>query len=504
MLRDISQIGATHSIPVLCHNIIGGQVYEDGEQIAIINPETEKCISHAVEADAAMVDATVRAARDAYESGVWASSSIEDRQKTLLDIADILENHAEELAWLETVNIGVPIAQSENRHVPRAIYNFRFFAEYISQTNGSVFTQQNDFMTLVTREPVGVAALIGPWNAPIALTTMKIAGAIAFGNSCVVKPSEVSPITAYRLVELIHEAGLPDGVVNLVNGRGAVTGAALSSHSDINRLSFTGGTATGRAIMSAGGANLVPATLELGGKSANIIFDDADFDRAINAALLSIFSNNGQQCLAGSRILVQRSTLDRFLEHFIARTEALKIGSSFDRDTEIGPLATREHYDRVMSFIDLVKEEECEVLTGGGRAEKFDRGYFIKPTVVLTQSNSSRICQDEIFGPYATIQAFDTPQDAFDIANDSDFGLVSYIWTSSLDNAFAAHRAIKSGTVLINTPIVRELRAPFGGFKDSGVGREGGEACEAFYTEQKTTVISVAKPPLQELGVLDS
>lgn len=493
-------IAESHAVPALCANIIGGKIHSEGERIPVICPETEEVVTHAVEADEETLDLAVTTAGNAFEDGAWSRAPMEHRQQVLERIADLIEKHQEELAWLETLNIGSPIRQSETRHVTRAVLNFRFFAEYISQASGDAYSQQADYLTFVTREPVGVAALIGPWNAPIALTTMKIAGAIAFGNSCVVKPSEISPLTAFRVTQLIHEAGVPDGVVNLVNGRGATTGAALSSHNGIDRLSFTGGTATGRAIMAAAGANLVPVTLELGGKSANIIFDDADYERALDGSLMGIFSNNGQQCLAGSRILVQRSIFDRFVADFVSRTKNLRIGSSFDRRTEIGPLATKSHFERVLSFTDLAREEGCEILTGGGRVEGFSKGYFFEPTVAVTPRNDLRICQEEIFGPFATIQVFDTAEEAWRIANESEFGLVSYVWTSSLDNATAAHKAIKAGIVLINTPIVRELRAPFGGFKESGVGAEGGAACEAFYTEQKTTVIPVAKPPLAKLG----
>ncbi|WP_370336698.1 aldehyde dehydrogenase [Parvularcula marina] len=493
-------IAASHKIPALCGNIIGGETYTQGDQIPVICPETEEVVTHAVEADDETLDLAIRTAQETFEQGEWSKASSDHRQKVLFRIADLIEKHQEELAWLETLNIGAPIRQSETRHVTRAVLNFRFFAEYCSQTSGDAYYQQPDYLTVVTREPVGVAALIGPWNAPIALTTMKIAGAIAFGNSCVVKPSEFSPLTAFRVTQLLLEAGLPEGVVNLVNGRGGSTGAALSSHDGIDRLSFTGGTATGRAIMSAAGKNLVPVTLELGGKSANIIFDDADYEQALDGSLLGIFSNNGQQCLAGSRILVQRSIFDRFVADFVSRTNNLRMGSSFDRRTEIGPLATKSHFNRVLSFADLAREEGCEILTGGRAADGYSSGYFFEPTVAVTPRNDLRICQEEIFGPFATIQVFDTPEDAWRIANESDFGLVSYVWTSSLETATTAHKAIKAGMVLINTPIVRELRAPFGGFKDSGVGSESGASCEAFYTEQKTTVIPMAKPTLPKLG----
>lgn len=487
-------------IPKICPNIIEGKEYNSGEKIPVIDPANEELISEIIQADAQTVDLAVEAARRVFEGGVWSGASVEERQATLYKIADLLEQNAEELAWLESRNIGIPISQSRTRHVPRAVYNFRFFAEYISQSGNDSYSQLSDYLTIITREPVGVAALIGPWNAPIALTTMKIAAAIAFGNSCVVKPSEVSPLTALRVTELLHDAGLPDGVVNLINGRGAVTGAALAAHPDIDVLSFTGGTATGRAIMSAAGANLTPVTLELGGKSANIIFDDADFDPALDGALLSIFSNNGQQCLAGSRILLQKNIAERFLSAFVERAKNLRIGEPMDERTEIGPLATKEHFERVMNFADIAVREGCKMLCGGGAVKGFDKGYYFHPTAVLAPDNKSRICQEEIFGPFAAFQIFDTVEDAWQIANETRFGLFNYVWTENLQTAMTAHKRLKSGTVCVNTPIVRELRAPFGGFKESGVGREGGQSCENFYTEEKVTIIPTVKTKLHRMG----
>ncbi len=490
----------SRTISRICPNIIKGKAYSAGRKLPVIDPANEELISEISEADPDMVSRAVKAARQTFEDGIWSQSSIEKRQHILNKIADLLEQNAEELAWLESRNIGAPISQSRARHVPRAVYNFRFFAEYISQSSHESYDQLEDYLTIISREPVGVAALIGPWNAPIALTTMKIAAAIAFGNSCVVKPSEVSPLTALRVLELMHEAGLPEGVVNLINGRGAITGAALAAHPDIEVLSFTGGTATGRAIMSAAGANLTPVTLELGGKSANIIFDDADFDQALDGALLGIFSNNGQQCLAGSRILLQKNIAERFLSAFVERTKNLRIGDPMDEKTEIGPLTTKEHFERVLSFADIAANEGAKILCGGGKVEGFTKGYYFNPTAVLVSDNKSRVCQEEIFGPFATFQIFETEEQAWQIANETRFGLFNYVWTENLQTAMTAHKRLQSGTICINTPIVRELRAPFGGFKESGVGRESGKACEHFYTEEKVTVIPTKRKKLNQMG----
>ncbi len=499
MLNDT--LFSAFSIPDTCGNLIGGKWHAQGEQIPVIDPATEEVISQIHEADAQTVDLAVATARKAFDQGAWSRAGMEARQRVLNSIADLIEQNANELAWLECRDVGIPFKQALGRHVLRAAYNFRFFAEYISQSASEAYTQLDNYLTLVTREPVGVAALIGPWNAPIALTTMKMAGAIAFGNSCVVKPSESSPLTAIRVVQLMLEAGLPEGVVNLVNGHGHVTGAALAAHPGIDLLSFTGGTTTGRAIMAAAGKNLTPVTLELGGKSSNIICADADQSRALDGALLGIFSNNGQQCLAGSRILVQKDIADDFIGKFVERTKNIKIGHPLDAATEIGPLATKAHFDRVRSFVGVARDDGCTVLHGGNPAKGFDKGYYLEPTVVMAPGNKATVCQEEIFGPFATFQTFGTIEEAFAIANDTRFGLLNYVWTESLQTAMSAHKSLKSGTLCINSPIIRELRAPFGGYKESGVGREGGKACELFYTEQKTSAIPLAAMPLNQLGL---
>jgi acyl-CoA reductase-like NAD-dependent aldehyde dehydrogenase len=329
---------------------------------------------------------------------------------------------------------------------------------------------------------------------------MKVAAALAFGNTCVLKPSEQTPLAIHRFVELAHEAGLPDGVLNLVNGRGSVTGNALVSHPEIDLVSFTGGTETGRSIMAAAGRNLVPCTMELGGKSANIVFASADLDRALDGALLGIFSNNGQQCLAGSRILLERSVADDFIDRFIRRASQIRVGDPMDEATEIGPLASERHMRRVLSFADRDWLGGGELLTGGIREESLGAGFYVKPTAVRAGSNAAPVAQAEIFGPFATFLTFEAADEAFAIANDTEFGLVSYVWSDHQPTVMAAAAKLRSGVVWINTPMMRELRAPFGGYKASGVGREGGAACEQFYTEEKTVTLPLVPPPLRKLG----
>jgi acyl-CoA reductase-like NAD-dependent aldehyde dehydrogenase len=482
-------------------SLINGQaVVGDGPRLPVVYPASGLPVGEVVEADTAIVDQAVAAARASFRSGVWSRLSVARRQETLLRIHDVVRAHADELAELECLNTGIVMRELKLRHIERAAYNFRFFAEHIGQSAGQVYTQTEGYQTVVVRDPVGVAALLAPWNAPVALASMKVAAAIAFGNSCVLKPSEQTPLALHRFVELLHEAGLPPGVVNLINGRGPVTGHALVSHPDIDLVSFTGGTETGRSIMSAAGRNLVPCTMELGGKSANIIFASADQERALDGALLGIFSNNGQQCLAGSRILVERRIADEFIARFTERARRIRIGDPMDDRTELGPLASRAHLQRVLSFVDTAHADGCSLLTGGRQPAAAGSGFYIEPTAVLAPSNASRTAQDEIFGPFATFLLFDTLDDALTIANDSRFGLVSYVWSDHLPTVMRASEGLRSGVVWVNTPMMRELRAPFGGYRESGVGREGGAACEAFYTEPKTISIPTVPPTLRKLG----
>ncbi len=468
----------------------------DGHRLPIIYPADERQVSELVEAGPAEVDLAVRAARRTFDTGPWRRMDVEARATILRRVHDTILTHADELAWLECLNTGLPMARLKQTHLPRAAYNFQFFAEVASQAAGQAFTQNPRYLTTVTREPVGVAALIAPWNAPLALTSMKIAAAISFGNSCVVKPSELTPLALDRLVELIEGAGVPAGVVNLVNGRGAVTGRSLVEHPDVDLISFTGGTETGRAIAATAGRRLVPVTMELGGKSANIIFESADLDRALDGALAGIFSNNGQQCLAGSRILVQRSISRQFIERFIERTERLKVGDPMDERTELGPLISQPHMNHVLSY---ASAEGDRLLAGGRR--RGDRGFYIDPTAVLAASNDSRAARDEIFGPFATFLLFDSAEEAIAIANDTSFGLAGYVWSEHLPTALRCAKEIRAGVVWVNTPMMRELRAPFGGYKESGIGREGAHDCANFYTESKTTTIAVEDIPLPKLGM---
>lgn len=503
-IKTVDQLRAEYSfdVPVRVTSRINGVLVPAGEGhlLPIIYPATNEQVSELQEADAAEVGRAVAAARAAFDNGPWPKMSVPERQAILRKAQQLIAQHQEELAYLECLAAGLPMKHLQIRQVPRAAENFGFFAEYIGQMAGESFEQLPGYLTVVTRQPAGVAALIAPWNAPLALSTMQIASCISFGNTCVLKPSEYTPLAIGRMVELLEEAGIPPGVVNIVNGRGHITGDALVGHPDINRIAFTGGTPTARMIMAKAAQNLTPVHFELGGKSANVVFADADFEQAIDGSLINIFSNNGQICIGGSRILVQREIAERFIEAFVARTNNLLIGDPMDPASEIGPLAFKAHFDRVVSFADWATENGLKVLAGG-EAVADCAGNFFRPTVVQVDDNSSRLCQEEIFGPFTTIQIFDTEEEALAIANDSDFGLVAYLWTENLGRVMKFQQGIEAGTLWVNTPLARDLRAPFGGVKDSGIGRDGPRQCAEFYTEEKATIVAKGKVPLRKIGV---
>lgn len=473
-----------------------------GDEIAVVDPTSEQAVAILHESSADEVDRAVRAARAAFEKGPWARATVAERQRALIAIHDLILAHARELAELETINTGIPLSQTAGMHVPRTAYNFRFFAEYINQAGGEVFTQEPGLMSFVTYEPIGVCGLIGPWNMPLGLTAMKMAGALAFGNTCVVKPSELTPLTVTRVVELIAGAGiLPDGVVNLVNGRGQVTGAALSAHPDIDMISFTGGTETGAAILGALAKGIKGSAMELGGKSASIVFADADFDLALDGAMMGSFMNNGQMCLAGSRIFVERKVADRFIEGFARRTSALKVGDPLVAGTEVGPMINHAQRERMARYAASGLEEGADLIAGGHRHAGFNTGYYVEPTAMVAPDNSVAICQEEIFGPFATIQVFDDEDEVVARANDSKFGLVGYVWSEDLKRAMRTSDALRTGTVMVNTPIVRDLRTGFGGYKQSGLGREGAKGSQAMFTEMKTTIVARERRQFPRMGV---
>ena len=464
-----------------------------GVEVPVFYPGNGKQVSVLVEDTADDVEKAVASARKAFDTTSWAKLSVEKRIEILESCRQVILDNIDELALLECLGTGLILREIKGFHIQRAAYNFRFFAQYISQAHGERYDNTDGYLTLVNREPAGVVGLIAPWNAPMALATMKIAAAIAFGNCAILKPSEQTPFSLIKLANLLKDI-LPEGVFNLVNGRGPVTGSALVSNPGVDRISFTGGTVTGRQVMMDAGKQLTPCTMELGGKSANIVFASADYQRALDGALIGIFSNNGQQCLAGSRILVEEKIFDQFVEEFVQRTKKIVVGDPLNNETEIGPIASKQHMERILSFAEGVQKDGDKLLVGGKRLSEQKDGYFIEPTAVLANSNNSKVCQEEIFGPFASFISFKSEEEAISIANDTEFGLVSYVWSDHMPTIINVSESMRSGVVWVNTPMMRELRAPFGGYHNSGVGREGGYSCEQFYTEEKT--VSIPKTPL--------
>jgi len=471
------------------------------EAQTLINAVTEAPFAHvpALPVDAA--EAMAARARAAFETGPWRRMTPAERGATLRRISALVLAHAEELAILHTLETAVPIGQARGMHVPRTAENFSFFADILTGLAGETYDQSGRFLSIITREPVGVGLVIAPWNAPLVLSSMKLAACIALGNCCIVKPSEYAPLSVLRLCELIQEAGMPPDVVQVACGPGATTGRALVRHPDVDAVGLIGGTVTGRRIMADAADGLKKLGLELGGKSANIILASADFDRALDGALAGIFANNGEQCMAGSRILVEDAIADRFIDAFVARTRNLRVGDPFDPQTEIGPIAFKAHYDRMLAFsAEALSSSAYRVLVGARRCEAFETGYFFAPTVVETDDNMSPLCQEEIFGPFVTLQRVRDLDDALARANQSEFGLASYIWSDDLPSVMRARKALRAGTVWVNTPMARDLRAPFGGYKQSGLGRDGLPGSIDLFTEEKSTIIPDEPVVLPKFG----
>ena len=465
-----------------------------GQYLDDINPATGKVLARIADSDAADVDAAAHAARRAFDQH-WKDVTAEDRSRVLMRIADLIEKHADELAAMESQDNGKPIALAARMDIPRAVLNFRFFATAILHTSGAIHRTDNRALNYTLRKPVGVAGLISPWNLPLYLLSWKIAPALASGNCCVAKPSELTPLTAHRLAELTVEAGLPAGVMNIVQGLGSKAGEAITSHPGIPAISFTGGTVTGAAVMRAAGPLFKKVSLELGGKNPNIVFDDADLDEAIPMSIQSSFANQGEICLCGSRLFVGRKIHDAFIEEFVARTKQLKVGDPSSPDTDVGALISKEHLQKVTGHIEAARDEKATVLTGGtipGNLPAHLRGgFFMNPTVITGAESSCRIMQEEVFGPVVTITPFDSDEEAIALANGTRYGLSSSIWTRDLQRAHRVAAAIDTGTVWVNSWLLRDLRVPFGGMKESGLGREGGFESLNLFTEEKTVCIKL-------------
>lgn len=488
--------------PTTIGSLLNGEpVQGEGTSWQLVYPASEEDIATVRGASSGQVNEAAEIAYQSFASGVWSSKPLGERQAVFYRIAELIDQNADELAFLQTCETGIPYVQFRGMHVSRAAQNFRFFSDVATTLSGATYTQTGNYLSIALQEPIGVGGVIAPWNAPLALATMKIAACMITGNSCIVKPSEQTPYSLYRLVELMIEAGIPGSAVHLLNGTGSETGAAMVANARIGAINFVGGTATGQRIMAGAAATLKKLSLELGGKSANIITETADLDASIDGSLLGIFAGNGEQCLAGSRILLQRSIAEAFIEQFSRRTRNLVLGDPFDPNVEIGPIAFKAHYDRVLGFVETARQVSCRILCGGDHPSGDHGGFFLQPVIVEASSNEDRICQEEIFGPFASILIFDEIDQAIEIANDSDFGLVSYVWTRDIQTMMSVATGVQAGTVWVNTPMTRDLRAPFGGYKMSGIGRDGLPASVELFTEQKTVMIPKGELAIPKLGI---
>lgn len=480
-------------LPERIQHYINGQFVDsiDGETFDVLDPVTNQPYIQAVSGKKEDIEAAVAAARTAFTEGPWPRMLPRERARVLMKIADIVESREDALAQMESFDSGLPITQAKGQ-ARRAAENFRFFADLIVAQTDDAFKVPGRQVNYVNRKPIGVAGLITPWNTPFMLESWKLAPALATGNTVVLKPAEFTPLSASLWAGIFEEAGLPAGVFNLVNGFGETAGDALVKHPDVPLISFTGESKTGQIIFANAAPYLKGLSMELGGKSPAVVFEDADLETAINATIFGVFSLNGERCTAGSRILVQRSIYDEFVERYAAQAKRVKVGLPSDPTTEVGALVHPEHYDKVMSYVEIGKTE-ARLVAGGERPADFPEGNFVLPTVFADVAPDARIFQEEIFGPVVAVTPFDTDEEALELANNTKYGLAAYIWTSNLQRAHNFSQAVEAGMVWLNSNNVRDLRTPFGGVKASGLGHEGGYRSIDFYTDQQAVHINLGE-----------
>lgn len=474
-------------------NYIGGKLVEPnlGQYLPVFNPATGEEYAQCPDSSVEDVNAAIAAASEAFPS--WSRLSVNERSAYLSKIANGIADRFDELASAESIDNGKPLTLARRVDIPRAQSNFEFFASAILHMSTSAHEMVGTAMNYTVRQPLGVVSCISPWNLPLYLFTWKIAPALAAGNCVVAKPSEVTPMTAYLLSEICHDIGLPEGVLNIIHGYGHKIGDTLNGHPVIKAISFTGSTKTGEHIARLAAPKFKKLSLEMGGKNPNIIFADCDFDNMLRTTIRSSFANQGQICLCGSRIFVERPIYDKFKIEFVEQVKLLKVGAPEAADTKVGAVVSLEHMNKILSYIDLAEEEGGTILCGGRRIElsgECRNGYFVAPTIIEGLSATCRVNQEEIFGPVVTIMPFDTEEEVLGYANGVSYGLSATIWTSSIDRAHRMASSVEAGIVWINTWLLRDLRTPFGGMKNSGVGREGGWEVLRFFTEPKNICIA--------------
>ena len=473
-------------------NYINGQLIPPvlDEHLDNIDPSRGEVYSKIPNSTKEDVEAAVIAAENAFET--WSNTPKEQRAAVMIKIADIIQSRLDEFAEAESLDNGKPVKLAKAVDIPRAVSNLKFFATAIQHFSAESHYMESMGINYTLRKPIGIVGCISPWNLPLYLFTWKIAPALAAGNCVIAKPSEVTPMTAFMLSEVCKEAGLPDGVLNIIHGLGQQVGDQMTRHPKIKAISFTGGTSTGATIASIAAPMFKKLSLELGGKNPNLIFADCDFDNALSVTMRSSFANQGQICLCGSRIFIERSIYKKFKDAFVAKTEKSKVSFPSDPEAHLGAVVSESHMKKVLSYIELAKEEGGTVLTGGEQVKlegEYANGYYIRPTIIEGLSYNCRTNQEEIFGPVVTITPFDTEEEALMMANSTEYGLAATVWTENLSRAHRVADEIQSGIVWINSWLVRDLRTPFGGMKNSGVGREGGFEALRFFTEPKNVFI---------------
>lgn len=462
---------------------------EDGATISISNPHDNSELTAIAEAKAADVDKAVAAAKAAFPA--WRDMNPSDRGRLIMRLADKMEERFDELTELESLDTGHPIRDTQRLDLPRSLLNFRYFGGLADKIDGRQVPVEAGFLNVVKRQPVGVVGQIVPWNFPLMFCSWKLGPALAAGNTVVMKPSELTPLTTLRLAELMREVGFPAGVVNIVPGYGHTAGQHLAEHRDVNKISFTGSTITGKKIIEASAGNLKRVSLELGGKGPNIVFEDATIPAAVGGSAFAIFHNQGQACIAGSRLLLQESIADEFLERFIGLAESIKIGHPLDPATEMGPLTSKMHLDRVLGFLDVCAKEGNTILTGGGQPSdpELKNGYYLRPTIVEAKPGDT-VFREEVFGPFVSVTRFKDEAEAIELANDTEYGLGSGLWTNNLQRAHRMADAIEAGMVWVNSYKRVHPGSPFGGVGQSGFGRDLGIESLNEYTEPKSIWIN--------------